>query len=61
LSGRTCAGRQDVAAEDSLAFERLHEQTYRDRGFQLVEVPAGPLSDRVALIRHTVSYQQRAD
>ena len=54
------AARQ-ISSEDSLAFERLHEQTYRDLGFQLVDVPAGPLADRVALIRQTVSQQQRAD
>jgi predicted ATPase len=44
-----------ISLEDSLAFERLHEQAYRELGFQLVEVPAGPLGDRVALIRQTVS------
>ena len=46
------------ASEDSLVFERLHEQVYRDLGFELVEVPAGPLADRVALIRQTVSQLQ---
>jgi predicted ATPase len=44
-----------ISFEQSLAFERLHEQTYRELGFQLVEVPAGPLADRAALIRETVS------
>lgn len=53
------AARQ-ISLEDSLAFERLHEQVYRDLGFQLAEVPAGPLADRVALIRQTVSQQRRA-
>ena len=51
------AARQ-ISFEDSLIFERLHEQVYRDLGFQLVEVPAGPLADRVALIRQTVRQQQ---
>ncbi|HEV3380930.1 MAG TPA: hypothetical protein VG142_08125 [Trebonia sp.] len=46
--------------EDSLAFERLHEQVYRDLGFELAEVPAGPLGDRVALIRQTVSRHRQA-
>jgi len=46
---------RQISFEDSLAFERLHEQVYRDLGFQLVEVPAGPLADRVALIRETVT------
>jgi predicted ATPase len=43
-----------ISFEDSLRFERIHEQAYRELGFQLVEVPAGPLADRVALISHTV-------
>ncbi len=43
-----------ISFEDSLVFEQLHEQTYRDLGFQLVEVPAGPLTERAALIRQTV-------
>ena len=51
------AARQ-ISFDDSLIFERLHEQVYRDLGFQLVEVPAGPLADRVALIRQTVRQQQ---
>jgi predicted ATPase len=50
-----------ISFEDSLVFERLHEQTYRDLGFHLVEVPAGPLADRVALIRQTVRQLRRAD
>jgi predicted ATPase len=44
-----------ISFADSLAFEQLHEQTYRDLGFQLVDVPAGPLPDRVALIRQTIA------
>jgi predicted ATPase len=43
-----------ISFADSLAFERLHEQTYRDLGFQLVDIPAGPLADRVALIEQAV-------
>lgn len=43
-----------ISFEDSLLFEQLHEQTYRDLGFQLVEVPAGPLTERVALVQQTV-------
>lgn len=50
---------RQISFEDSLAFERLPEQVYRELGFQLINVPAGPLADRVALIKHTVS-QQRA-
>lgn len=50
-----------ISFDDSLVFERLHEETYRDLGFSLVEVPASPLADRVALIRQTVSRRQQAD
>lgn len=45
---------RQISFADSLIFERLHEQVYRDLGFQLVEVPAGPLAERVALIQRTV-------
>jgi predicted ATPase len=38
------------SASPSLAFERIHEETYRELDFRLVDVPAGPLVDRVALI-----------
>jgi len=50
---------RQISFQDSLAFERLHEQVYRELGFQLVEVPAGPLADRVALIRQTVSQNHK--
>ena len=43
-----------ISFADSLAFERVHEQTYRDLGFRLIDVPAGPLADRVALIEQAV-------
>lgn len=46
---------RQISFQDSLAFERLHEQVYRELGFQLIEVPARPLADRVALIKQTVS------
>ena len=48
-----------ISFQDSLVFEQLHEQAYRDLGFQLVGVPAGPLTDRVALVRRTVEQLRR--
>jgi predicted ATPase len=39
-----------ISFADSLAFEDVHERTYRELGFRLVDVPAGPLRDRVELI-----------
>lgn len=43
-----------ISFADSLVFERIHERTYRDLGFEVVDVPAGPLAERVALIRQAV-------
>lgn len=48
-----------ISYEASLEFELVHEQTYRDLGFRLVEVPAGPLIDRVARIQQTVDQLRR--
>jgi predicted ATPase len=48
-----------ISFEDSLAFEQLHEQAYRDIGFRLVEVPAGPLTERVTLVQQTVERLRR--
>ena len=45
-----------ITLEDALAFEQVHEQAYRDLGFQLIDVPAGPLPGRVALIRQVVDH-----
>lgn len=50
---RATAARR-ISFTDSLAFERIHGQTYRDLGFRLVDIPAGPLADRVALIEQAV-------
>lgn len=40
-----------ISFADSLAFERVHEESYRALGYELVDVPAGPVADRVAAIR----------
>jgi predicted ATPase len=48
-----------ISFQDSLTFERIHEQAYRDLGFQLIDVPAGPLAGRVALILEAVSQLRR--
>lgn len=45
---RTAARR--ISLEDALRFERIHEETYRELGFDLIEVPAGPLDERLAII-----------
>jgi predicted ATPase len=43
-----------IGLADSLAFEQVHEQVYAGLGFRLIEVPAGPLAGRVALIAAAV-------
>jgi predicted ATPase len=40
-----------ITLADALRFEQVHEETYRAFGYQLVDVPPGPLADRVAAIR----------
>jgi predicted ATPase len=42
-----------ISFEDALRFERIHEQAYRDCGFELVEVPPGPLDERAAFVAET--------
>jgi predicted ATPase len=48
-----------ISLADSLVFEQFHEQVYRDLGFQLVEVPAGRLTDRVAVVQQAVEQLRR--
>ncbi|WP_407841852.1 hypothetical protein ACE1OC_05360 [Streptomyces sp. DSM 116496] len=36
-------------------FERIHEQSYRRFGYELVDVPAGPVAVRAALISDTIA------
>jgi predicted ATPase len=44
-----------ISFEDSLRFERIHEETYGILGYELAEVPAGPLAARVSGILRKVS------
>ncbi|MFB9471953.1 AAA family ATPase [Nonomuraea salmonea] len=44
-----------ITFEESLEFESLHEKTYRAFGYHLIDVPAGPPDERVALIEETAS------
>jgi predicted ATPase len=39
-----------ISYAETLEFEKMHEQVYREFGFELVDVPAAPLADRVALV-----------
>jgi predicted ATPase len=43
-----------ITLAESLVFERIHEDVYRELGYTLVDVPAGPLVIRAGLIEQTV-------
>jgi predicted ATPase len=36
-----------ISLEQSVAFERFHERAYRTHGFELVDIPAGTVEERV--------------
>jgi predicted ATPase len=40
-----------ITLEQSVRFEGFHERAYREYGFELIEVPAGPLADRVTAVQ----------
>ena len=44
-----------ISFQESLVFERIHEESYRRFGYDLVEVPAGDVAERVALIADTIA------
>jgi predicted ATPase len=39
-----------ISYPDSLRFEAVHEEVYREHGFTLVDVPNAPLAERVELV-----------
>ncbi len=39
-----------ISFRQSLEFERIHEETYRAFGYELVDVPAGDLARRIAVV-----------
>lgn len=40
-----------ISFEETLHFERIHEETYRSFGFEIVSVAAGSVAERVAAIK----------
>ncbi|MBA3489791.1 MAG: AAA family ATPase [Longispora sp.] len=44
-----------ISFEDSLEFERIHEESYRAFGYSLIDIPAGELNERVAAITRVIS------
>ena len=49
-----------ISLADSLAFEQVHERTYAELGFLLVDVPKGPLAERVDVVRREVRRRRPA-
>jgi predicted ATPase len=43
-----------ITLADALEFERVHEETYRELGYELIDVPAAPLRERVEVIATAV-------
>lgn len=43
-----------ISFDESLRFERIHEETYRKFGFGIIFIAPGSLPDRVAAIRNAV-------
>ena len=43
-----------ISLEDALRFEKIHEETYRSLGFELVSVERGSLADRVGTIKAAI-------
>ena len=44
-----------ITYEETVRFEQIHEQTYRDLGFEITLIDPGSVSDRVKQIRIAVS------
>jgi predicted ATPase len=43
-----------ISYPDALRFEQIHQDVYTAHGYDLVDVPAGPVATRVALIRRLI-------
>ncbi|MDP9845698.1 AAA family ATPase [Streptosporangium lutulentum] len=48
-----------ISFEDSLKFERVHEESYRAFGYELIDIPVGAPADRMAAVRSTISRPAR--
>ena len=50
----TPTGERRITLEETLRFEKIHEQTYRDFGFELVSVEPRSLVERVSIIKAAI-------
>ncbi|WP_198655513.1 ATP/GTP-binding protein [Streptomyces geranii] len=44
-----------ISFEESLEFERIHEESYRAFGYEIIDIPAGDLAQRVATVNSTIA------
>jgi predicted ATPase len=44
-----------ISFQESLAFEKIHEESYRAFGYELIDVSAGDLAHRVAAVHSVIS------
>ena len=43
-----------ISFAETVRFEKLHEESYRDFGFELVSVEPGSLAERVSIIKEAI-------
>jgi predicted ATPase len=48
-----------ISYADSLVFEKVHEAVYAGHGFELIEVPPAPVTERAAIIAGHIAARQR--
>jgi predicted ATPase len=48
-----------ISFEETLRFEKIHEQTYRDFGFELIMVEPGSVVERVSVIKAAIGDSRR--
>jgi predicted ATPase len=44
-----------ISFQESLAFEKIHEESYRAFGYELIDIPAGDLAHRVSAVSSVIS------
>jgi predicted ATPase len=50
----TPTGARRISFEETVRFEKIHEETYRDFGFELISVERGSLPERVGRIKAAI-------
>ena len=48
-----------ISFDESLRFEQIHEETYRELGFEIVFIEAGSLTDRVRAIKEALPLRSK--